>query len=99
MGNPVTWFEVVGKDGAGLQKFYSDAFGWELEDAGMGYGMMTEPEKGIGGGGGPGQGGGRPGTVLLGGGGPQAGVGRERGRGGVEGVGGASEGIVYFAAV
>jgi uncharacterized protein len=50
MGNPVTWFEVVGKDGAALQKFYSDAFGWELQDAGMGYGMMTQPEQGIGGG-------------------------------------------------
>jgi predicted enzyme related to lactoylglutathione lyase len=50
MGNPVTWFEVVGKDGAGLQKFYSDAFGWKLEDAGMGYGMLTQPEQGIGGG-------------------------------------------------
>jgi predicted enzyme related to lactoylglutathione lyase len=50
MGNPVTWFEVVGKDGAALQKFYSEAFGWELQDAGMGYGMLTEPEEGIGGG-------------------------------------------------
>ena len=50
MDNPVTWFEVVGKDGAALQKFYSEAFGWELKDVGMGYAMMTEPEEGIGGG-------------------------------------------------
>ena len=50
MGNPVTWFKVVGKDGAALQRFYSEAFGWELQDAGMGYGMMTQPEEGIGGG-------------------------------------------------
>jgi predicted enzyme related to lactoylglutathione lyase len=51
MGNPVTWFEVVGKDGAALQKFYSEAFGWELQDpSGMGYGMLMQPEKGIGGG-------------------------------------------------
>jgi uncharacterized protein len=50
MGNPVTWFEVVGKDGAALQKFYSDAFDWKLEDPGMGYGMLAQPEKGIGGG-------------------------------------------------
>jgi predicted enzyme related to lactoylglutathione lyase len=50
MGNPVIWFEVLGKDGAVLQKFYSDAFGWELQDAGMGYGMVTEPKEGIGGG-------------------------------------------------
>jgi predicted enzyme related to lactoylglutathione lyase len=49
MGNPVTWFEVVGKDGPGLQRFYSEAFGWELEDY-QGYGMVTEPKEGIGGG-------------------------------------------------
>ena len=30
MGNPVTWFEVVGKDGAALQRFYSELFGWKL---------------------------------------------------------------------
>ena len=51
MGNAVTWFEVVGKDGPALQKFYSDAFGWQLQDpANMGYGMLMQPEKGIGGG-------------------------------------------------
>jgi predicted enzyme related to lactoylglutathione lyase len=51
MGNPVTWFEVVGKDGPALQKFYSEAFGWQLQDpANMGYGMLMQPEQGIGGG-------------------------------------------------
>jgi predicted enzyme related to lactoylglutathione lyase len=51
MANPVTWFEVVGKDGAGLQRFYSKAFGWQLKDpANMGYGMLMQPEQGIGGG-------------------------------------------------
>jgi predicted enzyme related to lactoylglutathione lyase len=51
MGNPVTWFEVVGKDGAALQKFYSEAFGWQLQDpGGFNYGMVTNPERGIGGG-------------------------------------------------
>jgi predicted enzyme related to lactoylglutathione lyase len=51
MGNPVTWFEVVGRDGPALQRFYSEAFGWELQDpANMGYGMLMQPEKGIGGG-------------------------------------------------
>jgi predicted enzyme related to lactoylglutathione lyase len=51
MGNPVTWFEVVGKDGPALQKFYSEAFGWQLQDPGnMGYGRLMQPEKGIGGG-------------------------------------------------
>jgi predicted enzyme related to lactoylglutathione lyase len=51
MGNSVTWFEVVGKDGAALQRFYSEAFGWQLQDpANMGYYMLQQPEKGIGGG-------------------------------------------------
>jgi predicted enzyme related to lactoylglutathione lyase len=51
MGNPVTWFEVVGKDGPALQRFYSEAFGWQLQDPGsMNYGMLMQPEKGIGGG-------------------------------------------------
>jgi predicted enzyme related to lactoylglutathione lyase len=51
MGNPVTWFEVTGKDGPALQKFYSEAFGWQFQDpANMGYGMLMQPEKGIGGG-------------------------------------------------
>jgi predicted enzyme related to lactoylglutathione lyase len=51
MANPVTWFEVVGKDGAGLQRFYSEAFGWQLQaPANMGYGMLMQPEQGIGGG-------------------------------------------------
>jgi uncharacterized protein len=50
MSKPVVWFEVLGSDGPALQKFYSDAFGWELRDAGQGYGMLQEPERGIGGG-------------------------------------------------
>jgi hypothetical protein len=50
MGDPVTWFEVTGRDGKALQGFYSELFGWELQDAGYGYGMMTNPERGIGGG-------------------------------------------------
>jgi len=28
MSNPVVHFEVVGKDGSKLQKFYGDLFGW-----------------------------------------------------------------------
>lgn len=30
MPNPVTWFEIVGKDGKALQDFYSNLFGWEI---------------------------------------------------------------------
>ena len=30
MGNPVTFFEVVGRDPEALQRFYGDAFGWQM---------------------------------------------------------------------
>ena len=39
MGNPVVHFEVVGKDASGLQRFYADAFGWEMKPAIPGYAM------------------------------------------------------------
>ena len=32
MPNPVTWFEVVGRDGPALRSFYSTLFGWKLEE-------------------------------------------------------------------
>jgi predicted enzyme related to lactoylglutathione lyase len=51
MPNPVTWFEVLGKDGTALQRFYSELFGWELNVVpDFDYGMMQSPERGIGGG-------------------------------------------------
>ncbi|MGH2778207.1 MAG: VOC family protein [Actinomycetota bacterium] len=31
MGNPVTWFEITGRDGAKLQAFYSELFDWKLD--------------------------------------------------------------------
>jgi len=41
MASPVTWFEVVGKDGPALQRFYSEAFGWKLDTNNPGgYGML-----------------------------------------------------------
>jgi uncharacterized protein len=41
MGNPVVHFEVVGKDASRLQRFYANAFGWEMkpEPAAPGYSM------------------------------------------------------------
>jgi predicted enzyme related to lactoylglutathione lyase len=53
MGKPaVAWFEVTGKDGANLQKFYGTLFDWQIEDAGdeSGYGLVSAAPKGIGGG-------------------------------------------------
>ena len=31
MGNPVVHFEVMGQDADTLQRFYRDAFGWQIE--------------------------------------------------------------------
>jgi predicted enzyme related to lactoylglutathione lyase len=52
MGNPVAWFEVVGKDGTKLRNFYSDVFGWKIAgaDGDMDYGLVQAAAKGIGGG-------------------------------------------------
>jgi len=66
MGNPVGWFEVVGKDGPRLRGFYGDLFGWQIQDSGdgMDYGLVAAAEKGIGGGIGTSQDGG-PGQVTF----------------------------------
>jgi uncharacterized protein len=41
MGQPVVHFEIVGTDGAALQKYYSDLFGWEIDsDNPMNYGIV-----------------------------------------------------------
>ena len=53
MANPVTWFEIIGKDPIKLQKFYSDVFAWKLSPPApeMGnYSMVDHEEQGIGGG-------------------------------------------------
>jgi len=49
---PVVWFEVVGKNGPALQRFYGKLFNWRISDAGdgSGYGLVQGAEKGIGGG-------------------------------------------------
>lgn len=57
MGQPVVHFEVLGKDAAKLQSYYSQLFGWEIDaDNAMRYGIVqregnTAPDgAGIGGG-------------------------------------------------
>ena len=40
MSHPVVWFEVMGKDGVGLQKFYTDLFGWKIDATNPEYGMV-----------------------------------------------------------
>jgi hypothetical protein len=53
MANPVMWFEIMGKDSAGLQRFYRDVFGWKMtppvKEMGN-YSMLERPDTGIGGG-------------------------------------------------
>jgi uncharacterized protein len=57
MGQPVVHFEVIGKDAAGLQRYYGALFGWEINaDNPMNYGMVAregntnDDGAGIGGG-------------------------------------------------
>jgi len=57
MGQPVVHFEIVGRDGDALKRYYSDLFGWRIDsDNPMGYGIVAKDENlapdgtGIGGG-------------------------------------------------
>ncbi len=52
MGNPVTHFEITGKDGDALKKYYGDLFGWSINsENSMNYGMIEAPDgRGAGGG-------------------------------------------------
>ena len=69
MPNPVTHFEVSGRDGKLLQDFYSKVFSWEIKaDNAMNYGMLGPQDgQGIGGGiyGGPGEEGGQGVTFYV----------------------------------
>jgi len=44
-GNPVTHFEVVGKDATLRQRFYAEAFGWEMKQHFPGYAMVHPGSK------------------------------------------------------
>lgn len=56
MTNAVVHFEIIGKDGAKLQSFYRDLFGWPVNaDNPMNYGLVGPADAGIGGGIGPGE--------------------------------------------
>jgi predicted enzyme related to lactoylglutathione lyase len=51
-GAPVDWFEVLGSDARRTQAFYTELFGWKLNDSGSpGYGLVdTQSARGIQGG-------------------------------------------------
>ena len=71
MGNPVIHFEVTGKDGAKLARFFADLFGWQIDvDNPLAYGTVTREDNvgpdGVGIGGGVGQAqSGSPGLVTF----------------------------------
>ena len=49
MANSVVHFEVVGKDLAKLQSFYTDLFGWKTQEIpNMNYAMVEKEDGGIG---------------------------------------------------
>jgi predicted enzyme related to lactoylglutathione lyase len=52
MGHPVTWFEIIAKDAAKSQRFYSELFGWKIDaNNPMKYGLVdTGSKEGIQGG-------------------------------------------------
>jgi uncharacterized protein len=61
MGQPVVHFEVIGKDGARLQSYYSELFGWQIDSENpMRYGVVQREgntnSDGVGIGGGVGTG-------------------------------------------
>ena len=61
MGQPIVHFEVIGKDGAKLQRYYGELFGWEIDSSNpVGYGIVAREgnvnSDGVGIGGGVGQG-------------------------------------------
>jgi predicted enzyme related to lactoylglutathione lyase len=66
MGNPVVHFEVVGRDAQALQRFYQDAFDWQMEPAIPSYAMAYPGgEGGINGGIGAGTDGSSAGHVTF----------------------------------
>jgi predicted enzyme related to lactoylglutathione lyase len=41
MGQPVVHFEIAGKDGPALQRYYAELFGWDIDaNNSMGYGVV-----------------------------------------------------------
>jgi hypothetical protein len=43
MPNPVIHFEVLGRDAQALQRFYGEAFGWQMQDVMGGSYYMVDP--------------------------------------------------------
>ena len=67
MAAPVIRFEIMGGEGNQLEKFYGDLFGWKIDSNNpMKYGMVeTGTQRGINGGVGPSQDGGKRVSVYV----------------------------------
>ena len=66
MGNPITWFEILGPDPEQTAKFYSELFGWQTQAMGGGYVVIdTHSGRGMNGGIGEPPPGGQPGSVVY----------------------------------
>src|SRR5436190_1968156 len=66
MGNPITWFEILGSDPEKTASFYSELFGWHTESAEGGYILIdTHSGRGMNGGIGDVPPGGGPGTPFY----------------------------------
>lgn len=50
MAHPVIHWEIGGRDGTRLQKFYAELFDWKVTAADPGYGLVAPEDGGIGGG-------------------------------------------------
>lgn len=54
MANPVLWFEVLGKDGSTLRRFYRELFGWKISEGNpnnkVDYGLVQADGPGVPGG-------------------------------------------------
>ena len=54
MTNSVVWFEVIGKDGPALRKFYRELFGWKISEGNpnnsVDYGLVEAEGDGVPGG-------------------------------------------------
>jgi predicted enzyme related to lactoylglutathione lyase len=66
MGNPITWFEILGPDPEQTAKFYSELFGWHTQTVQGGYvAIDTHSGRGMNGGIGEPPAGGQPGSVFY----------------------------------
>lgn len=50
MSYPVVHFEIGGRDGPKLRKFYEEMFAWRIDATDPSYGLVAEEAGGIGGG-------------------------------------------------